>query len=49
VVAAEYFSKWIEAKPLAKITSSKIQKNSSKMSSAGLGAEGHHIGQWSTV
>jgi IS30 family transposase len=26
VVAVEYFSKWIEAKPLATITSAKVQK-----------------------
>jgi transposase InsO family protein len=27
VVAVEYFSKWIEAKPLATITSATVQKN----------------------
>jgi transposase InsO family protein len=37
VVAVEYFSKWIEAKPLATITSTTIQKISSKISSAGFG------------
>jgi hypothetical protein len=37
VVAMEYFSKLIEAKPLATITLATIQKISSKISSASLG------------
>jgi hypothetical protein len=34
VVVVEYFTKWVEAKPVTNVTSTTIQKNSSKTSSA---------------
>jgi hypothetical protein len=36
VVAIEYFSKWIEVKPLATITPATVQKKSGEMLSTGL-------------
>jgi hypothetical protein len=50
VVAVEYFSKWIEAKPLATITSVTVQKILlTKYCLSLRHAEGYNYGQWNTV
>jgi hypothetical protein len=50
VVAVEYFSKWIEAKPLATITSITVKKILlAKYCLSLRRAEGYNCGQWNTV
>jgi hypothetical protein len=49
VVAVEYFSKWIEAKPLAIITSVTVQKFFWQNIVSLWSAEGHYRRQWNTV
>ena len=49
VVAVEYFSKWIEAKPLATITSVTVQKFFWQNIVSLRSAEGYHYGQRNAV
>jgi hypothetical protein len=49
-VAVEYFSKWIEAKPLATITSVTVQKFFLAKYCVSLrSAKGYQRGQWNTI